>query len=86
MKNVPRVEQFEGKNHFTIQVDNGIYLQSYKSVVAFRPSNGNTPTLGKHWDYSKTTMKYVNHFMNSTAKETRAKIKSGAYIYDKEMV
>lgn len=84
--NLPKVSQFESMNHFEIKTNEGTYLQSYKSIVAFRPNNGNTPTLGKHWDYSRTTMKYVNHFMNSTAKETRAKIKSGAYIYDESMV
>jgi len=86
MRNIPKVSQYEGMNHFTIRVEDGVYLQSYNSVVAFRPNNGNTPTIGRDWDYSRTTMKYVNHFLNSTAKETRAKIKSGAYIYDEDMV
>ena len=32
------------------------------------------------WDYSVTTGKYRNIFLNETEKETEAKIKSGEYI------
>jgi hypothetical protein len=34
----------------------------------------------KYWDYSKTTGKYRNQFLNETKKETEAKIKSGEYV------
>lgn len=32
------------------------------------------------WDYSRTTGKYRNIFLNETKRETEKKIKSGAYI------
>ena len=32
------------------------------------------------WDYSKTTGKYRNIFLNETKKDTEKKIKSGEYI------
>jgi len=34
----------------------------------------------KYWNYSNTTGKYRNIFLNETIKDTRAKIKSGEYI------
>ena len=59
----------------------GQFFQSYNSVIAFKPSNGSSITLDEDkWDYSTTTSKYRNLFLNETIKETRAKIKSGAYI------
>ena len=32
------------------------------------------------WDYSRTTGKYRNRFLNETKKETQAKIDSGEYV------
>jgi len=34
----------------------------------------------KYWNYSKTTSKYRNKFLNETTKETQAKIDSGEYV------
>jgi len=34
----------------------------------------------KYWNYSNTTGKYRNIFLNETIKDTKAKIKSGEYI------
>ena len=33
----------------------------------------------KYWNFSNTTSKYRNKFLNETTKETIAKIKSGEY-------
>ena len=71
-------------NHFIIN-DSGVeYLQSYNSLVVKKDENG--VTLGKDWDYSRTTMKYVGQFLNENAKTIREKIKSGEFKYDAEMV
>jgi hypothetical protein len=59
----------------------GQFFQSYDSVIAFVPSNGNIPTLDcNKWDYSPTTSKYRNQFLGETTKETQAKIDRGEYI------
>ena len=59
----------------------GQFFQSYDSVIAFIPSNGSSTTLdSKYWDYSTTTGKYRNQFLNETIKDTRAKIEGGEYI------
>jgi hypothetical protein len=59
----------------------GLFFQSYNSVIAFRPANGSSITLDRlTWDYSVTTGKYRNQFLGETKKETQAKIDSGEYI------
>lgn len=59
------------------------YFQSYESVIAKKVPTG----LGTYqiyldetyWDYSRTTGKYRNMFLNETKKETQKKIDSGEY-------
>lgn len=57
-------------------------FQSYNSVIAIRIvwNDRIDITLDKSkWDYSKTTGKYRNQFLNETKKETERKIASGEY-------
>jgi len=81
------------KNQFIITDDNGNeFFQSYKLVIAKRyyphqESEDNLNTITnkveldeKYWNYSNTTGKYRNIFLNETIKDTRAKIKNGTYI------
>jgi len=80
------VEQFEDvKNQFIIRdTVNGVtYFQSYSSIIA-KKEKGKV-TLGKNWDYSMTTGKYRNRFLNETKKETQAKLDSGVYLYDENL-
>ena len=67
-------------NQFVIRDDNNNeYFQSYRSIIAKRSQD--KIYLDKYfWDYSRTTGKYRNLFLNETIAETRAKIKSGEYI------
>lgn len=80
-----KIEQFEGqngpvKNQFIIRTMDGVYFQSYNSIIAFIPADGSKIQLDPdYWDYSTTTGKYRNQFLNETKKETEAKIKSGIY-------
>ena len=74
---VPNQFIIEGEHYGQI----GRFFQSYDSVIAFMPSNGNAITLDRDkWNYSKTTSKYRNKFLYETTKETQAKIDSGEYI------
>ncbi len=81
-----KVSQFDGrngsvKNQFTITSSEGLYFQSYDSVIVFIPNNGGKIQLDeRYWDYSKTTGKYRNQFLREDKKATEAKIKSGQYI------
>ena len=67
-------------NQFEIHTSEGIYFQSYISVIAFQPSGGGKVILDENkWDYSCTTGKYRNIFLGENKKETAAKIKDGTY-------
>jgi hypothetical protein len=80
-----KVKQFEGrngsvKNQFILSTPQGQFFQSYRTIIAFRPSNGGKIELDKNsWDYSVTTGKYRNIFLGETKRETEIKIKSGEY-------
>ena len=67
------------KNQFEIQTTDGIFFQSYKSVIAFKPVSGKTQLDSYYWDYSVTTGKYRNIFLGENKAETEKKIKSGEY-------
>ena len=59
-------------------------FQSYDSIIAIKEKNKN----GKrkillddyYWNYSRTTAKYRNKFLNETTEETKRKIKEGIYL------
>jgi hypothetical protein len=84
MNNIPKVENMQSNNgndipnQFIINNNDFTLFQSYNSPIALK-MNGKT-YLFKDWDYSKTTGKYRNQFLNETKKETFEKLKSGLYI------
>lgn len=65
-------------NQFIIRDGQAEYFQSYNSIIAKRDDNG-TFLDEYYWDYSRTTGKYRNMFLNEGVTETRKKIKSGEY-------
>jgi len=68
-------------NHYKIFTSDGEYLQSYETLIAYRPYNRNVVYLDTYyWDCSKTTGKYRNLFLGETKKETERKIENGTYI------
>ena len=66
-------------NQFVIYTDTGSIFQSYNSSIV-KIDSGKTYLDKNTWDYSKTTGKYRNIFLNETKKDTEEKIKSGQYI------
>ena len=85
MKNV-KVEQMTNcagnkvKNQFIINTDDGVYFQSYASIIAFQSNKKEKIYLDKTtWDYSTTTGKYRNQFLGERIAETHKKIESGEY-------
>ena len=50
-------------NQFIRIVDNGVIFQSYKSNIAYIKNEG-ILEIGKDWDYSQTTSKYLKQFVN----------------------
>ncbi len=82
---IPRVRQMSSRsgspvaNQFEISINSvGTFFQSYSSIIAAKTPEG--IILDEYyWDYSRTTGKYRNQFLNENIAETRAKIKSGEY-------
>ena len=80
-----KVSNFIGKsgkavpNQFKVMTDDGLYFQSYNSVVAVKRNDGRIELDAKTWNYSKTTGKYRNDFLGETKGETETKIESGVY-------
>ena len=68
-------------NQIKIFLENGVLFESYGSKIAFCPYDSTEKTrLDTHyWNYSQTTGKYRNEFLNEGIAETRKKIKSGEY-------
>jgi hypothetical protein len=66
-------------NQFEIRGENALYFQSYQSIIV-KIENGITYLDSRFWNYSKTTSKYRNQFLDESTKETEKKIKEGIYI------
>lgn len=94
-----KVEQLENKNQFICYNGEETIFQSYNSVVAIQKDG--VLTLGRDWDYSKTTLKHLYIFLenyvycrpyeekvkySSNKRQTIQKlIDEGVIKYDKEM-
>jgi len=64
-------------NQFIIETDNETIFQSYNSIIA-KVDYDNNITLDSHyWDYSKTTSKYRNMFLNMSTNDIKKDIKLG---------
>ena len=66
-------------NQLEIICDNGTkYFQSYNSIIV-KKTNNNTYLDSYYYNYSRTTSKYRNIFLNETTKEIEKKIKNDVY-------
>jgi len=84
---VENIESNKGNkiaNQFVITDDKqNEYFQSYNSMIVKKDYESDQVKIyldQKYWNYSNTTGKYRNIFLNETIKETKKKIKSGEYI------
>ena len=70
------------KNQFEITTKEGRYFQSYNSIICFIPNNRDVVELDeKFWNYSVTTSKHRNKFLNDTTKGIEQGVKTGRYIF-----
>jgi len=70
-------------NQFIIEDDEGrVFFQSYDSIIVKVEFN-KIELDEKYWDYSATTSKYRNKFLEMTTKEIKEKIKSGEIVLSK---
>ena len=75
----------EVPNQFIIRTSSGVMFQSYDSNIAFIPNDEEVIYLGRDWDYSVTTSKYRNQFLNCNKKELEAMIKEGRAVISREL-
>lgn len=68
-------------NQFIItdESENAEYFQSYDTVIAKRCNSVITLDINA-WNYSRTTAKYRNIFLNANTAQVEASIKSGEYL------
>lgn len=75
-----------------------IILQSYNSTVAVYDKEAEILTLGRHWDYSATTLRHIRQFLDeyiprlpymasaTTKRGIEKLIKNKLVFYDAELV
>lgn len=90
---IQNLEGYKGNqvvNQFVINDGDDVYFQSYESLIAKKVDD--EITVGKDWNYSRTTMKYLKKWfedycdMAGMTKENILKaIKSGKIKYDGAM-
>ena len=67
-------------NQFIIYTEDGKYFQSYDSLIAFKPRNGDKIQLDKDtWKFSNTTSRYRSLFLGESTQRTLEKIRKGNY-------
>lgn len=74
-----KVEQM-GENQFSIHCSKGNVFQSYSTIIGFISDKGKVYLDEQSWDYSKTTSKYRNRWLNMDTSEIKAGIKNGSII------
>ena len=70
---------YKSKTGEIIRPPKGRLFRSYKTNIAFIGYDGSVFLDDECWNYSVTTSKYRNIFLNETKKETERKIKEGVY-------
>ena len=63
-------------NQFIIDDNNESFFQSYKSMIAKIDKFGKVFLDSYYWNYSRTTSKYRNMFLNMTTQEIEKGIKN----------
>ena len=67
-------------NQFIIHTKTATYFRSYRTIIIKRNDRNGKIYLDKNsWNYSVTTGKYRNQFLNENIAETRKRIESGEY-------
>lgn len=77
VSNIVSSKGYDVANQFIIKTDNETIFQSYDSIIA-KVDNDNNIILDSHyWDYSRTTSKYRNMFLNMSTNDIKKDIKLG---------
>jgi len=66
-------------NQYILISKEGLYFQSYQTIIAFIDNDARVFLDEDNWDYSTTTGKYRNQFLGEKKAETQRKIDNGTY-------
>ena len=69
-------------NQFIIKTDDETIFQSYDSIIAKIDNENNITLDSAYWNYSRTTSKYRNMFLNMSTDDIQKGIKSGVIKLD----
>ena len=67
-----------GPNQYVIKSDGARIFQSYDSIIALK-TDGMVILDENKWDYSRTTGKYRNKFLDENKADIERRIKEGRY-------
>lgn len=66
-------------NHQIIKTEEAVFFTSYNVFIS-KIENGQIYLDAEKWNFSKTTAKYRNQFLDEDTKTTAQKIEKGIYI------
>ena len=66
-------------NQYMATIGDYVYFQSYKTVIAKKNKRTREVTLCANWQYSSTTVKYLNRFLSTKTKDIKSRIEDGTY-------
>lgn len=71
------------KNQYIITAPGFYAFQSYDSLIAVYDIEKNVLTLGRHYDYSTTTSKYLNQFIEYYCYSIYKELPNGSSVKDR---
>jgi len=83
LKEIPKIQNMISNNgnnipnQIIIRTNNGMFFQSYDTIIAAILRDGRMLLDKNKWDYSKTTSIYRNQFLQIDKRETERLIKEG---------
>jgi len=77
--NFKKIKNYYVKNQFIIETGKGTIFYSYNTKIVAIIEN-QVYLDEKYWNYSRTTIKYRNMFLEESGKEIERKIKKGIYL------
>ena len=83
LKEIPKTQNMTSNNgndilnQIIIRTNNGMFFQSYNTIIAAILRDGRMLLDKNKWDYSKTTSIYRNQFLQIDKRETERLIKEG---------
>ena len=82
VKNITNNNGNKVANQFIITDGNKETFQSYKSIICERDYDKQTIKFSEHWNYSRTTSKYLNQFLGLSTNEIKDMIKNNEITID----